>query len=146
MAPGNLTYPVVCAVVLLNEKNESLLQLRDNIPGISKPGQWVFPGGHADSGEDTLNCAKREFMEETNYRCDILNWLMCLHDVYETNAPVLLHVYWARYDSQQSYICLEGQELEFVSLDKARTLPMPAYLISVWELTIMAAQQMVTTN
>ena len=28
-------------------------------------GQWAFPGGHLDQGEDLLACVERETLEET---------------------------------------------------------------------------------
>ena len=53
----------VCAVVLLNRKDEALLQLRDKKDGLSASGLLVFPGGHLDQNESLIDCAKREFLE-----------------------------------------------------------------------------------
>lgn len=139
MTRGN-EQQVVCAVVLLNSANYALLQLRDKKPGLSASGLWVFPGGHTDSGEDIFSCAYREFLEETGYKCDHLNWLMSIDDAFIDSLPVLLHIFWDSYDENKSYICHEGQALEFISRNKASELKMPDYLIAIWDLVILAAK------
>ena len=62
---------IICAVVLLNKKNEALLQLRDNKEGLSASGLLVFPGGHRDNEENLIECAKREFLEEMNLNVEV---------------------------------------------------------------------------
>lgn len=132
--------PVVCAVVLLNAANDALLQLRDEKPGLSASGLWVFPGGHTDSEEYIFSCAHREFLEETGYECDHLKWLISIDDAFISSIPLLLHIFWDSYDDKRTYICLEGQSLEFVPRNKARELKMPDYLIHIWDLVILAAK------
>jgi 8-oxo-dGTP pyrophosphatase MutT (NUDIX family) len=34
------------------------------------PGMWSLPGGHLEKNETTLDCAKREFFEETDIDID----------------------------------------------------------------------------
>ncbi len=36
-------------------------------------GSWAVPGGGKDKGESYLDCAKREFFEETGCNLDVLN-------------------------------------------------------------------------
>src|SRR2546426_11810314 len=74
--PGCLRPPsIVVGVVLLRPDGSALLQLRDNKPGLNAAGQWVFPGGHCDPGEPLEDGARREFLEETAYRCADLRLL-----------------------------------------------------------------------
>ena len=51
-------------VVLLNEKNETLILLR---PAAAKwsPNTWGYPGGRIEPGESPLDAAARETREET---------------------------------------------------------------------------------
>lgn len=135
---------VICAVVLLNSNNDALLQLRDEKEGLSASGLWVFPGGHIDPEEDIFSCARREFLEETAYQCDDLKWLMSINDAFISPIPALVHIFWDSYDGLKTYICLEGQKLEFVSRQKAREINMPDYLISIWDLAILAAKSRAT--
>ena len=128
----------VCAVVLLNRKDEALLQLRDKKDGLSASGLWVFPGGHVESNESLNECAIREFFEETSYHCENLKYLLSIEDNFISNESKTLHIYYEIYDFNKKYVCLEGVSLEFLSLEMARKLKMPDYLLYIWNLAILA--------
>lgn len=131
--------PVVAAVVLLREDGAALLQHRDDKPGLSHAGMWTPPGGHCEPGESVEDCARREFWEETGYTCGILHGLVSFVDDHVEGAPPCrLTVFWARYDGVQQVVCREGQDLSFVERRRAGSLPIPAYLIGVWDLAIAA--------
>ena len=53
-------------LVVFNEKNEILMQLRSDYK------QWGFPGGGLELGETLENTAKRELEEETGLILDSL--------------------------------------------------------------------------
>jgi len=50
-------------VLILNDKNEVLLGLRNSSHGA---GEWSCPGGHMEFGEKIFETAKREVKEETD--------------------------------------------------------------------------------
>jgi 8-oxo-dGTP pyrophosphatase MutT (NUDIX family) len=128
----------VCGVVLLDSKRRALLQLRDHKPGLRAAGQWVFPGGHLEPGETLLEGARREFYEETGYRCGELNWFLSVHDSFYPGWPSYpLHLFICRFDGKQTTRCLEGQEIRFVDLNEARSLAMPKYQFLIWELAMV---------
>ena len=54
---------VVSKVLIVNE-NREILVLRRSQTDDRRPGQWDFPGGWVDAGEDTLAAVKRESIEE----------------------------------------------------------------------------------
>ena len=54
---------VVAKVLVVNEKGEVLV-LRRSKTDERRPGQWDFPGGWVDEGEDILTAIKREAIEE----------------------------------------------------------------------------------
>ncbi|MGH7157847.1 MAG: NUDIX hydrolase [Candidatus Saccharimonadales bacterium] len=54
---------VVSKVLVVNEKGE-VLALRRSQTDERRPGQWDFPGGWVDAGEDTHKAAIREAKEE----------------------------------------------------------------------------------
>jgi 8-oxo-dGTP pyrophosphatase MutT (NUDIX family) len=128
----------VCAVILLNRKDEALLQLRDKKDGLSASGLWVFPGGHCDKNESLIDCANREFLEETGYKCENLKYLLSIEDNFISKESKSLHIFYEIYDFNKKYICLEGVSLEFLSLEMARKLKMPDYLSHIWNLAILA--------
>src|SRR5262245_35654717 len=91
--------PVVAAVVLLRDDGAALMQHRDDKPGLRHAGMWVPPGGHCEPGESARVCARREFLEETGYRCGGLHWLTTLVDRQGEGWPDYQLVgYWAEYD------------------------------------------------
>ena len=125
-------------MALLREDDAALLQLRDTKPGLRASGCWVFPGGHLEPGEALQAGAVREFLEETGYRCQSLSAVLSLQDVFYPGWPAYpLHLFLARYDGKQSWECREGQDLRFVPREEAKSLPMPAYQICLWDLAIL---------
>ena len=132
----------VAAVVLLHKDGSMLLQLRDDKPGLRDAGKWVPPGGHCEPGESMKECAWREFLEETDYRCDQLEWLMSTRcDPDGTFGSYRLEIYWAIYDGVQPVTCREGQELRFVHRSELSRLPVLSFLADVWDRALAAASQ-----
>lgn len=54
---------VVAKVIVVNDQGE-MLALRRSQSDVRRPGQWDFPGGHVDDGEDMTEAAHREALEE----------------------------------------------------------------------------------
>lgn len=94
---------------------------------------WVPPGGHAEPGEDLLDCARREFLEETEYRTSDLNHLRAVVDTTPGFPSIELTIYWTWYDGKQPIVCHEGQALEFVSRSQAEALNIPSLLLAAWD-------------
>jgi len=129
------------AVILLREDGAALLQLRDDKEGLRNAGMWVPPGGHAEPGETIEMCARREFLEETDYNCLDLQWLTEFEDHVEGWSPYQLTVFWTYYDGIQPIRCHEGQALRFVERYLARSYRIPSYLIEIWDLAIAASNK-----
>lgn len=136
----------ICAVVLLNENYDALMQLRDEKEGLSASGLWVFPGGHKDPDEDIISCARREFLEETGYLCDHLNWIMSINDAFIDKPPVMLHIFRDKYQADKSYTCYEGQTLEFMQRQNAEKMKVPEYITLIWDLAILDVKSQLTNN
>lgn len=131
----------VAAVFLLRADGAALLQHRDDKPGLRHAGLWVPPGGHCDPGEAAEACARREMFEETNYYCDDLHFLTILQDDPGHGwRPYRLHVFFALFDQLQKIECHEGQALEFVTLERARSFACPAFVRPVWNQALEAAR------
>jgi 8-oxo-dGTP pyrophosphatase MutT (NUDIX family) len=128
----------VSGVVLVRDDGSALLQLRDQKPGLPDAGNWVFPGGHCDANEPVEDCARREFLEETDYRCGRLHYLTDFSRETDERARHFTF-FWQRFDGKQALRCLEGAALEFVARTKCPPNT-PDYLPRVWDLAICAAQ------
>jgi len=57
--------PTITKVLILNDEGELLL-LRRSQTDTRRPGQWDFPGGNVDQGEDLLAAIIRETEEEAH--------------------------------------------------------------------------------
>lgn len=129
----------VAAIIVLRRDGAALLQHRDDKPGLRHAGMWVPPGGHAESGESMLDCARRELREETEYDATDLRFLLSLDDTVEGWPPYQLTFFWCWYDGIQSVACHEGQALAFVERAAAENYPIPTYLINAWDAALAAA-------
>ena len=126
----------VAAVILLRDDGAALLQLRDDKPGLRHAAMWVPPGGHCEPGEDTLQAARRELLEESQYRVEQLHFLVSMPDSTDGFDPLELSIYWARHDGRQQTVCREGQALEFINRCAASSLPIPPHLLAAWDLAL----------
>ncbi len=135
-SPGN-ERPRIGGVVLLRGDGAVLLQHRDDKPGLSARGLWVFPGGHCEPDETCQACARREFLEETGYDCQALEPLIEFDYLSaDTGREFHLSFWWAAYDGTSPVYCYEGQEVRFVLRTEAERLGMPDYLTGVWDLAL----------
>jgi 8-oxo-dGTP pyrophosphatase MutT (NUDIX family) len=131
----------VATIVLLREDGAVLMQHRDDKPGLPRAGMWATPGGHPEPGEPIEQCARRELLEETGYRCDDLRLLAALPDVNDvTGQAYTLVVFWSRYDGKQPVTCREGQDLRFLRRAEARTYPIPEVVWQAWDMALAEAQ------
>lgn len=129
----------VATIFLLRDDGAALLQHRDDKPGLRRAGVWVPPGGHCEPGESFEACARREFLEETDYVCGDLHPLgTVLDDPADGSPPDELAVFWAAYDGTSPFRCLEGQDLRFVGRGPASGIPFPANLMAVWDRAVEA--------
>jgi 8-oxo-dGTP pyrophosphatase MutT (NUDIX family) len=129
----------VAGVVLLRPDGSALLQLRDNMPGLNAAGLWVFPGGHCNADESPEDGARREFQEETGYQCRQSRWLTSFcHPSDDLQTMYELSIFCSIHDGVQPVHCYEGQAVEFISREKATRLPMPDYVLSIWDMAIEA--------
>jgi 8-oxo-dGTP pyrophosphatase MutT (NUDIX family) len=125
----------ISAVFLVKKGGALLLQLRDNNPAIPRPGIWVVPGGHCHPGESNLECARREFLEETLYNCKNLHYIDSVLDDAD-GYRYWLHMYWELYDEKQQIQCMEGQKLQFVDRIDGNVYLKIDFLLKYWDIVI----------
>ncbi len=136
-----LEHPPIVAIVLMRADGAALMQLRDDKPGLPRANMWVIPGGHQDEDENSLTAARRELKEETDYDCPDLCYLGTFDDENDvTGQHYKLTVYWWHHDGRQSFRCLEGQELRFMTRHEASGVRMPAVVLDAWDLALKASR------
>jgi 8-oxo-dGTP pyrophosphatase MutT (NUDIX family) len=131
----------VAAVVLLREDGAALLQHRDDKPGLKHSGKWTPPGGHCEAAEGLEACARREFYEETRYRLGALHHLLDFVDEPPGTRASHVTVFWSLYDGKQAVECHEGQGLAFIRRADASSIPIPPYLVGVWDKALEAFEE-----
>src|SRR5437762_3366486 len=95
-------------VIIVNERGEILMQLRDDKPDIADPGCWAVPGGGVDPGESLEEAARRGILEETGYVLDIIE-LVYERDLDRCNGVLEHQAYFlTAYDDVQAIACYEG--------------------------------------
>jgi len=101
------------AIAILYQKNQFLLQLRDDNPQIYWPGQWAFFGGHLEAGEVPSEAMQRELLEEIGYAPSrVTHFNSCF--IPETG--ILRHVFYAPLQVEINSLELnEGMDLGLAS-------------------------------
>ena len=111
-----------CSTMLfLNPRDEILLLLRDNKPGIPYPDTWDLPGGHLEEGETPTECLCREMCEELP-GLDLGNF--CSYTVMEFTDHVN-NIFWTRIDVSEEVlnrILCEGQRARWMSRAEVRKI------------------------
>jgi len=97
------------ALAILHQRNQFLLQLRDDSPGIVYPGYWGLFGGHIEPGESPEAGLRRELQEEIGYVPTTLTAFGCYR-----SPKVVRHVFYAPLTVAVADLVLyEGWDLDF---------------------------------
>jgi len=120
---GLIPDPQAVAIIITNDQNEVLLQLRDNNPKISFANHWTLPGGAVNPGENHEEAARRELFEETGLQVSLSYW-----KVYKrkSNNKFIIeqHVFIGKTRQEANVMSLgEGQALKFFSKEEIFSLP-----------------------
>jgi 8-oxo-dGTP diphosphatase len=107
-------------LILLNSRDEVLLQLRDDIATIPYPNTWCLPGGHIEGEESPAECLVREMQEEMGIGLENLTKFMEMEYPDETE-----YFFLAQMDFDVGDIELkEGQAIGWFSRETVCQLPM----------------------
>ncbi|MFO7526956.1 MAG: NUDIX domain-containing protein [Ignavibacteriaceae bacterium] len=106
------------ALIIINNKNEILLMLRDNIPEIPFPDMWDIPGGHVELNEVPEQTIKREMMEEMGFDVGEIHFFRKYGRENLTD-----NIFWKRADLNPDIIILkEGQRIKYFSREEIKDL------------------------
>lgn len=101
-------------LIIINDRNEVLLQLRDDKPTIPYPNMWTIPGGHIEEGETPEECIRREMLEEMALVIARVHLFMVKELAEETEIFL-----WTRADFDTTTIPLmEGQAVRWFTRDQ----------------------------
>jgi 8-oxo-dGTP diphosphatase len=119
----------VAGVILIDRRGWILLQRR-SMDAPASPGQWSFPGGGIEDGEEPEEAARRELLEETGLTVDgelIPYWSGLRPSTSAVSGRVEWHLYCAATDARQEEVVLgEGDAMEFIAPKDALALDLAA--------------------
>ena len=114
-----------CSVIFINGREEILLYLRDEKPGLPEAGKWDLIGGKVEAGEKPEDGIRREVQEELGVMAgDIASCIRELrlfkqYDFQDREE----NVYWCALDvATKDLLLFEGQRLGWFSRAEASAL------------------------
>ncbi len=112
--------PKGTSLIFFNDKEQVLLFLRDDKPGIPYPNMWDLPGGHVEAEETPRQCIIREMKEEMGL--DIQGIEPFSVAEFEDRIEF---VFWKRMNLAVDSIKLtEGQRLRWFSREETEGTPL----------------------
>ena len=102
-------YIIVVLVFIQNSKGEFLIQKRS----IRKNGKYASTGGHAKSGETSLQGIQSEIQEEIGLSVNE-NELELIYEGREDNTQVFFDIYYLKEDIDINDLVLQEEEVESV--------------------------------
>lgn len=114
---------VFASIALVDARGWILLQERDEYPEID-PERWGLPGGHVEPGEQPLDAAYRELLEETGLVPDTpLEEVAVALVQHRPGRLDAVHLYaGATAATDDDVVCGEGRQIVFVAPDAALAL------------------------
>ena len=114
------------SAIIINNKNEILLQLRDDKPDIFYPKNWGFFGGAIEKDESDIDALKRELHEELNFQFNVFEFLtrfdFDLTCVNQNKVYRSFYVSYAKLDNLDHFLLNEGKEMKFFTLEEANKI------------------------
>ncbi|WP_238006172.1 NUDIX hydrolase [Dactylosporangium sp. AC04546] len=107
----------VAVVFLVDPEGRILMQHRDQHAKVS-PNQWAMPGGKIEEGEEPIEAARREVLEETGLTAAALEHYFTgtRPSVSTVDGLVEMHVFYGPTDATQDDVVLgEGQAMVFLT-------------------------------
>jgi len=120
---GLIPDPQTVAIILINNRGEVLLQLRDDNPNISCPNSWTLPGGVVESHELPNQAARRELAEETGLHLSLSHWKVYKRKPENCQFTIEQYIYIGTTHKESDEMTLgEGQVLHFFGRDELPSL------------------------
>jgi 8-oxo-dGTP diphosphatase len=117
----------VALIVHRKGRDEILFGLRKGDHG---PGTWSVPGGHLEHGEDPIDCARRELLEETGLvvgNVRVYEELPYVSTVFPNGRHYITLYFEADYYDQPDPVTLEPDKCERWEWRWVNDLPEPLF-------------------
>ena len=103
---------IIAGVIIV--KNHKVLMVKESKKECY--GKLAFPAGHVEDGENIMEAAKRELLEETGYKADLVNIFPIIS--FSGKRPmIMIHFLGSNEKLIQEYNTDEIQKLEWIDLN-----------------------------
>ncbi|KAK3495777.1 NUDIX hydrolase domain-like protein [Neurospora crassa] len=111
MASQQPVVRVGVAAIISDAEGKMLVGVRKGSHG---SGTLQFPGGHLEVGEDYLECAERETLEETGMKVKAVKALAFTNDIFDAEKKHYITIFVAcrRADEQKQPVVMEPEKCE----------------------------------
>lgn len=100
-------------IMIEDEENRVLFQLRDNKPNIPHPNKWSLFGGGIEQGERPEEAILREIHEELNVRLDKKRLQLLIKKISKNEERYVF--YYKLKNNEKSFKLKEGQSYLFMN-------------------------------
>jgi len=87
------TFRVVLSSIITRE-GKILIGRKEESEGHPISGQWIFPGGHLDYGENVEDAVKREIKEETGLQVKVYRLLDLYKKEYDSDRTPMVRLFY----------------------------------------------------
>lgn len=85
-------FRVVVSAIITNS-GKVLIGKKEEKEGHPVSGEWIFPGGHLDKGEEIENAVKREVKEETDLDVEVHQLTDCYQKTYSSDRSKMIRIF-----------------------------------------------------
>lgn len=115
----------VVGIILVNDRDEVLLQQRDDKPDLRYPGHWTFFGGAVEDNESPDEAIRRELVEELKLSLEPRFWMHyeCPARTIPGQVVTTNFMYVTRFNRDlDTLTLLEGQDMRYFAAEDALRL------------------------
>lgn len=118
-------FPKVGMGVIVIRNGKVLLGKRKNAHG---DGDWAFPGGHLEFGEEIEDCVKREVSEETGLKVETATFAKLTNDIFLEEDKHYITIYMVTESKDGEARVMEPEKSEEWQWFEWGNLPQPLFL------------------
>lgn len=120
-------YLFIVAQKAVIKKGKKYLIVKRSSKARTYPNHWDFPGGKLESGENVFQGLKREVLEETGLKINVIKIIHSFHEILY-KIPTIFLVYQCKKVSGKVKLSKEHTEYKWATKSEILKLPIENYV------------------